>query len=594
MITIFAKDVNDMGKDIDKSKIEERAIGVLNNVINDHPTMESKIEHGDKYMSWDGSIIIYKPGCTKRTKETYDYDIPVQVKGRTDNVAKYFNDETIKYLVDVRDLKLYYEQRGCLYFIVFFDEESKQGEIFYSSLYPSKIKGYLERKGNKRKKQISLKFSHLKKDANELYCVLAQFGKEMVRQGFGRGQIVSKTIRLDDIASVEALSATVVGAKNEWEFLKKVNSGDACIYGKINGIDFPIEFDESVKLFMGHDNVPLPITVDGTEYYSKYNVVFNPDEDFVVKPSDNIAIHINRGKIDFRPKSTIKQIKNDIAFLFALEKTHQTNFGKAVIPFGDIVFPQDFRDKMLYLKELCNVVEEVGIEIPKYFSQLSEDNFKELGLLVRIKQGYLNDKFTQTSSTYNWRFDDKFYPILIEKQPQGNVLFSLTSDSSMQIFKWDGKTNHYKFPTFAVLDANVVANLYYYDQGWFEKQIDIADVNPDTIGELNMVALMLISAYDLSANKEFLNLAKRIYARLNTDEIYYLINTLQIKIRETGLSDSDKKKLSEVETEDAQALFCISVLLGNKNDADAYYKRMSKEEKDLIKDLPIIKLYSGM
>ncbi len=67
---IFAKDVNDMEKDIDKSKIEERAIGVLNNVINDHPTMESKIEHGDKYMSWDGSIILYKPGCTKRTKET--------------------------------------------------------------------------------------------------------------------------------------------------------------------------------------------------------------------------------------------------------------------------------------------------------------------------------------------------------------------------------------------------------------------------------------------------------------------------------------------------------------------------------------------
>lgn len=591
---IFAKDVNDMGKDIDKGKIEERAIGVLNNLINDHPTMESKIEHGDKYMSWDGSIIIYKPGCTKRTKETYDYDIPVQVKGRTDNVAKYFNEETIKYLVDVRDLKLYYEQRGCLYFIVFFDEESKQGEVFYSSLYPSKIKGYLERKGNKYKKQISLKFSHLKKDANELYCVLAQFGKEMVRQGFGRGQIVSKTIRLDDIASVEALSATVVGAKNEWEFLKKVNSGDACIYGKVNGIDFPIEFDESVKLYMGCDNVQLPIAVDGTEYYSKYNVVFNPDEDFVVKPSDNITIHINSGKIDFRPKSTIKQIKNDIAFLFALEKTHQTNFGKAVIPFGDIVFPQDFRDKMLYLKELCDVVEEVGIEIPKYFSQLSEDNFKELGLLVRIKQGYLNDKFTQTSSTYNWHFDDKFYPILIEKQPQGNVLFSLTSDSSMQIFKWDGKTNHYKFPTFAVLDANVIANLYYFDQGWFEKQIDIADVNPDTIGELNMVALMLISAYDLSANKEFLNLAKQIYARFNTDETYYLINTLQIKVRERGLSEADKKKLSDVKTTDAQALFCISVLLGNKNDADTYFNKMSKEVQDLIKDLPINKLYSDM
>ena len=347
---IFAKDVNDMGKDIDKSKIEERAIGVLENIINDHPTMESRIERGDKNMSWDGSIIIYKSGSSKRTKETYDYDIPVQVKGRTDNAAKYLNESTITYPVDVRDLKLYYEQRGCLYFIVFFYETSKQGELFYSSLYPSKIKGYLERNGKKHNKQISLKFSRFKKDENELYCVLAQFGKEMVRQGFGRGQIVSKTIKLDDIERVESLSATVVGAKNELEFLKKVNSGDACIYGKINGIDFPIEFDESVKLFMGRDNVPLPISVDGTEYYSKYNVVFNPDEDFVVKPSDNLSIHINSGKIDFRPKSTFKQIENDIAFLFALEKTHQTNFGKAVIPFGDIVFPQDFKDKLLYLK----------------------------------------------------------------------------------------------------------------------------------------------------------------------------------------------------------------------------------------------------
>lgn len=588
------KAVNTMGKDIDKSKIEERAIGVLNDIINDHPTMESKIVHGDKYMSWDGSIIIYKPGCTKRKKETYDYDIPVQIKGRTDSAEKYLNETTINYPVDVRDLKLYYEQRGCLYFIVFFDEASKRGEIFYSLLYPSKLKGYLERNDKNCKKQIPLKFSRLKKEASELYYVLAQYGSEMVRQGFGRGQIVSQTIRLNDIASVEAISATVVGAKNEWEFLRKVNSGDACIYGKVNGINFPIEFDESVKMFMGCDNVQLPIMVDGTEFYSHCNMVYNLDDGIVVKPSDNIVIQINKGTIDFRPRTTLKQIRNDIAFLFALERTHQTHFGNSVIPFGDLVFSKEVRDKLIKLRDLCDVVSEVGIDIPKTISQFSESNYKELSLLLSIKQGYLNDRFNQTSSTYNWSFDNKFYPILIEKQPQGNILFSLSRNSSMQIYKWDGKTNHYKFPSFAVLETNVIANLYNFDRVWFEKQIDIADVNSDTIGDLNMVALKLVSAYDLSSNIVFLSLAKRIYARFNTDEIYYLINTLQIKVRETGLTVSDKKKLDCAETNEVQAQFCKSVLLGNKIEAEGYYKKMSKFEQDQIERLPIMKLYFDM
>lgn len=583
-----------MGKDIDNSKTEERAIGVLYNIINDHPTMESKINKGEKGMSWDGSITIYKPGCTKRTKETYDYDIPVQIKGRTDRVTSYLDKKTITYPVDIRDLKLYYEQTGCLYFIIFFDETAKRGEVFYASLYPSKLKSFLEKQDNKRKKQISIRFTHLNKDAGELYCVLAQYGKEMIRQGSGRGQIVPKTIRLNDIASVNAISATVVGAKNEMEFIERMNSGDVCIYGNVNGIDFPIESDESVKFFMGRDNVQLPIMVEERKYYDKYNVVYNPDTGIVVRPSDNIVIQLNKGKIDFRPKSDIPQIKNDIDFLLALEKSHKLHFGNSEIPFGDIVFPEEFKDKLSYLKALCDVVAEVGIEIHKTFAQLSESNSRELCLLVNIKEGNLNDKFKQTSNIFNWSFDDKFYPLLIEKQPQGNVLFPLSKNSSMQVLKWDGKTNHYKFPTFAVVDTNVLAKLYNYDYTWFEKQIDMADVNPDTIDDLNIAALKLISAYDLSANMEFLNLAKRIYSKCESKDVCYLINTLQIKVREKGLNASDIKKLNTIKTNDAQTLFCKSVLLGNKKDAEDYYSGMSKEEKENIKALPIMKLYSDL
>ena len=583
-----------MGNNVDKSKIEERAIGVLHSIINDHPTMESRIEHGDKYMSWDGSIIIYKPGCTKRTKETYDYSIPIQIKGRTDRVAQYMNKNTLNFPVDTRDLKLYYEQTGCLYFVIFFDDTTKCGEVFYASLFPSKLKSVLDKEYNKGKKQIQIRFTHLNKDAGELYCVLAQYGKEMVHQGFGRGPIVSKMIKLDDIASVESISATVVGAKNGFDFLKKVNSGDVCIYGKINGIDRPIESDDSLKVFMGHDNIQLPIMVDETEYYKNYKALYNPDIGVVVYPSENIVIQINKGKISFHPRSDISQIKNDIDFLLALEKSNKMHFGNSEVSFGDIVFQKDFKVKLLFLKNLCDVVAEIGIKITKSFSQLSENNMRDLELLVRIKTGKHNDKFKQVSNIYNWCFDDKYYPILIEKLPQGNNLFPLSNDSIMQVFKWNGKLEHYKFPTFAVLENYVLAKLYSFDFTWFEKQIHVADVNPETIADLNFAALKLISAYDICHNIDFLKLARQIYDRINSDDIYALVNTLQIKYRETGLSDSDIKKLSCVETEDVTSLFCISVLLGNKTSAEEYYSKMSKEEKELILKLPIINLYSKM
>lgn len=214
--------------------------------------------------------------------------------------------------------------------------------------------------------------------------------------------------------------------------------------------------------------------------------------------------------------------------------------------------------------------------------------------MKQIKEGRLNDKFNQTSNLYNWSFDGKFYPILIEKLPQGNVLFPLSKKSSMQIYKWDGKTKHYTFPTFVALDVDVLANLYDFDYSWFEEQIDLSDVNDCTIDDLNLTALKLISAYDLSSKREFLDLARRIYTRCQSHDICFVINQLQIKARETGLTDSDMKMLDGIETNDVQALFCKNVLMRNKTLADAYYAEMREEERVSIKELPIMKLYSEL
>ena len=42
------------------NKIEDRALGALRNIIDDHATMGHEFHSMDKEMSWDGYIWIYK------------------------------------------------------------------------------------------------------------------------------------------------------------------------------------------------------------------------------------------------------------------------------------------------------------------------------------------------------------------------------------------------------------------------------------------------------------------------------------------------------------------------------------------------------
>ena len=42
------------------NKIEDRALGALRNIIDDHVTMGHEFHSMDKEMSWDGYIWIYK------------------------------------------------------------------------------------------------------------------------------------------------------------------------------------------------------------------------------------------------------------------------------------------------------------------------------------------------------------------------------------------------------------------------------------------------------------------------------------------------------------------------------------------------------
>lgn len=71
------------------NKIEDRALGALRNIIDDHATMGHEFHSMDKEMSWDGYIRIYKDINGSHDKRNYDDKVSVQIKGHVDKNREY-------------------------------------------------------------------------------------------------------------------------------------------------------------------------------------------------------------------------------------------------------------------------------------------------------------------------------------------------------------------------------------------------------------------------------------------------------------------------------------------------------------------------
>ena len=63
------------------TKIEKRALNTLESIIDEHSTMDYQFNSGDKEMSWDGYIDIFKINNGDLSRAHVDESIPVQIKG---------------------------------------------------------------------------------------------------------------------------------------------------------------------------------------------------------------------------------------------------------------------------------------------------------------------------------------------------------------------------------------------------------------------------------------------------------------------------------------------------------------------------------
>ena len=460
-------------------KIEKRALNTLECIIDKHPTMDYQFNSTDKEMAWDGYIWLYRDGATKQYKHNFEARIPVQIKGHNDTGNQYSRNNAISYSVELDDLKAYATEKGVLYFQIFL--VGNLAEVFYASLFPSKIADYLEaaqKKGNKS--HIKIRFTKLQQTTSRIYETVKQFHDESTYQGSVFTPIVQDRIKADDFDKIKFLNLSVVGATDEYSALRRLSSGDVCIYGKMEGDKYfrPIEWSDSSKFFVQKE-VNQSISINGVVYYEKYHCVADSAGGMILLPSPNLSLNLAEGTINFKCNSPLDVIYRDSKFLKALLASSSYSIMGQKIDIRFNTIPDAFEEQLSYFIDLHDTVKKIGLEINIPVSELSAEQKKQLFNLVNIRLGRQNHLLQEGYTKYNWKFGDKDYPLLIIKNNAIIEIVSSIYTNQHGIYipnELDKDKKGYRMPLFLYHDIELLTNLYYYDFDAFKEQIDTSDI----------------------------------------------------------------------------------------------------------------------
>lgn len=187
---------------MDKNVIEKFATNAVKDRMLKTGCMDPNISEGDKEPSWDGTIYLYKPGCTF-SKSNLEGRISVQVKGHAcENLSK----DQITFDTDIADLKNYSMDGGVLYFVVYV-AQSGATQVYYAELTPARLAGLLDQctPGQKTKR---IELDILPEDQDAVARIAREFRERCIRSDGKRAKF--------DLPLVSALTAgSFVGRERE-------------------------------------------------------------------------------------------------------------------------------------------------------------------------------------------------------------------------------------------------------------------------------------------------------------------------------------------------------------------------------------------
>lgn len=580
--------------------IEEMAVHALKTVLLRCPLLESYIDYNDRTPSWDGSILIYNH--QDRKKEQLVGRVPVQVKGTQTQIVS----EVATFSCDIKDLRNYYNDGGCIYFRICVKPGTDESTVFYSALHVYDLKDILDKAG--KQKSFTIKLVRFPVDnPEEITAIFMNFLENARKQ---KSFIGKELQSLEDLeqngVKIEALSFTTTGI--EFDPVKIGNylsSHDFYLYAKPQGvnIEIPIEKVSNATLLR---MIPGKVQVKEIDYYSSYVVVHeNGQPHLKIGKGISMVLDLenNSSNISLQPTGKLSDIIRDTEFFVAMMECQEVTINGARLHFNlDRVFDLErYHSSLRYYGDIKKMLDYFGVEKELECDALTDKDNNNIRNFVNAslynqRIGFVGSE--EDTVFGGFKIANILFWIWGEKQDDGYYkVDNFFVPHRIVIFDEKDVTHKNPIPAtqYLLMNSDAFAHASNIDFEAIKKDVASMSPHPALVDKVTFMLLDVLNGYDEQEEKDtrLLDLAETINSWLSNDDNQadpqvLKINQLQIVKRRRQFVFSERAELMDLAKSESPHIRCGAFLLLDENEeAQNCFKKLSQEEQEQFLQYPI-------
>ena len=528
----------------------------------------------------------------KKKKENLVGRVPIQVKG----TEKIIISNTASFSCSIADLKNYYKDGGCIFFLISVDLSSGSSKIFYKTLLVVDLDKIIKSAGKQKTSVIHL---HLfPTEANEISSIFMEFTDNVHKQmGFiGKDIPTFESLEANGM-EITSLTFTASGIGLTLDEIPKfLSTHDFYLYAKVKGLDVDVPIDKVTNAIVSRP-VNGEVRVRDRCFFPAYRVVYengNP----LIRIGKGISISLkaeeNRITVHTDRPDTLSDFIIEADFFLELAEQGEMTLNGTTIPLNGVSLSdlQERKDVLAYYKDVKKMLDYLGVTEELLLNDLSENDEKNLrnftgAVLYNRKIGFPNMKQDQFCGPF--KIANLVVWIWAKRQSDG--MYSIDNFFKLhQIALFTEDDVDLKKPIqasqFVLFDKKGLIHISNMDYEMVYLDISQTPPSPEYCMKVNFLVLDMIGAYDEQTKRDekLLNLAEKICDWLKSiesmiDSEVLLLNKLQIIKRRRTLSMSEIIELARLtESKYSPATRCGAYLL---MDAD-------KEAQECFDELPPI------
>lgn len=585
--------------------IEESAVNRLEYVLLQTGLVKPSINKNDRTASWDGELLVYRDKSMR--KDVLRGRIPVQVKGQ---LVEKIGGDNLKFQASTADLRNYLNDGGVMFFVIQMDNSGRHS-VYYASLQRFDLRRHLERAGNQKTKQITVRRfpeGQPTKINNTLFYFLSEREKQ--------GMLLSNVRSVQDLKNTDLeiqsleLSVPTGGATNIDDMIESMFGKTAYVHAKIANLKESFVVDAFVPEKVS-TTIQEPIIVGGECLFDHVDIVRESGKRESIEIGNGITIVRNENRLDlsFKMENTLRMRIAQLKLLQAMMAGEHIKIGpiETISGASDLsgISPESLQERLKQHLHIAEILDRLHIKKDFDLKSLSEDDLRLLDEFIRGMDGNpvgisINGKPGAGALTLG---NLKIAISSKAAEEDGRFLISDMFACQDCVLSENGQSPEEGVPCspYILLNCNLLQTLDNVDIQELAASVTSCAYSEVYGFKANQLALELLKYYDIMPSKDtaILNVVQRIQDYLLENEpdgiVFKQINKLQAIKRRRALSMSENQLLLSMKEEETSPFFLlgINILLESFKEADVLYASMPEAEQKAFDEFPIVHLWEG-